>query len=76
MFAVCDGADVVVLAPAQDFKRAYDGDTGPNTGGMGSFAPSPGSTASCSTRSSRTVRPVLAELARRGTPFVGTLFAG
>ena len=39
VFAVCDGVDAVPLAPAQDFKRAYDGDDGPNTGGMGSYAP-------------------------------------
>ncbi len=77
VLAVCDGRDALGLAPARDFKRAYDGDTGPNTGGMGSFAPVPdvdepmleSLLATC-------VRPTLAELARRGTPFVGTLFAG
>jgi phosphoribosylamine---glycine ligase len=77
VFAVCDGADVAVLAPARDFKRAYEGDTGPNTGGMGSFAPVAeveGETLDAVVDG--TVRPILAELARRGAPFVGTLFAG
>ena len=77
VLAVCDGARALPLAPARDFKRAYDGDEGPNTGGMGSFAPVPGIgrdaeaglVESC-------VEPVLAELGRRGTPFVGTLFVG
>ena len=63
-----------MLPPARDFKRAYDGDEGPNTGGMGSYAPVTGIdldeiVATC-------VAPVLAELARRGAPFVGTLFVG
>ena len=77
VLALCDGAEAVALAPARDFKRAYDGDEGPNTGGMGSFAPTAeldddaleGLVDTC-------VRPVLAELVRRGAPFVGTLFAG
>ena len=77
LFAVCDGADALALAPSRDFKRAYDADEGPNTGGMGSFAPVPdvgddaldGLVETC-------IQPVLGELARRGHPFVGTLFAG
>ena len=77
LFAMCDGGDAIALVPARDYKRAFDGDDGPNTGGMGSFAPSPdlgrdevaGLLATC-------VRPVLAELADRGSPFVGTLFVG
>ena len=77
VFALCDGVDAVGLAPARDFKRAYDGDTGPNTGGMGSFAP----VAEIDDETlagivDETVRPVLAELASRGSPFVGTLFVG
>jgi phosphoribosylamine---glycine ligase len=77
VFAVCDGADVVVLAPATDFKRAYEGDAGPNTGGMGSFAPVAALDGELLDEVvDGTVRPILAELARRGTPFVGTLFAG
>jgi phosphoribosylamine--glycine ligase len=77
VFALCDGADAVVLAPARDFKRAYDGDAGPNTGGMGSFAPVPDLDAVTLDRIvEEAVEPVLTELARRSTPFVGTLFAG
>jgi phosphoribosylamine--glycine ligase len=77
VFAVCDGVNAVALPAAQDFKRVGDGDTGPNTGGMGTFSPVPG----LDERGVEEVlelvhRPVLAELARRGTPFVGTLFAG
>ena len=76
-FAICDGSDAIALAPAQDFKRAYDGDRGPNTGGMGSYAPVPGVGADASEELLELVhRPVLAELGRRGTPFVGLLFAG
>ncbi len=77
LLAVCDGRDAIALPLAQDFKRAFDGDTGPNTGGMGSFAPVPGLDATdADVLLDLTVRPVLAELARHGTPFVGTLFAG
>jgi phosphoribosylamine--glycine ligase len=77
VLALCDGSDALVLAPARDFKRAYDGDAGPNTGGMGSFAPVPDVGAERLDELLETcVRPVLAELARRGAPFVGTLFAG
>ena len=77
LLAVCDGARAVALAPAQDFKRAFDGDEGPNTGGMGSYAPVPGlDAAAVEELLDRVHRPVLAELARRGAPFVGVLFAG
>jgi len=77
VLAVCDGSDAIALAPARDYKRAYDGDEGPNTGGMGSFAPVPDMDDEALDRALETcVRPALAELARRGTPFVGTLFAG
>ena len=77
LFAICDGTDAVALPLAQDFKRAYDGDLGPNTGGMGSFAPVPGlGEGDAEELLELVVRPVLAELARRGCPFVGTLFAG
>jgi len=65
------------LPVAQDFKRAFDGDAGPNTGGMGSYAPVPGFDADAIEELvDLTCRPVLAELAARGQPFVGTLFAG
>jgi phosphoribosylamine---glycine ligase len=77
LFALCDGARALALAPAQDFKRAFDGDEGPNTGGMGSYAPVPGlGSAEVEELLDLVHRPVLAELARRGTPFVGLLFAG
>ena len=77
MLAVCDGATAVPLPPAQDFKRALDGDLGPNTGGMGSYAPVPGiGDAEIDEIVDSVHAPVLRELARRGSPFVGTLFAG
>ena len=77
VLAVCDGGDAVALAPAQDYKRAFDGDRGPNTGGMGSYAPVPGIEGADVEELLETVhRPALRELARRGTPFVGLLFAG
>jgi phosphoribosylamine--glycine ligase len=77
LLAVCDGTTALALAPAQDHKRAFEGDQGPNTGGMGSFAPVPGFSASAvEDLMAACVRPVLRELAQRGSPFVGTLFAG
>ena len=77
LLAVCDGTDALALAPARDFKRAYDGDEGPNTGGMGSFAPVPDVGDGALDGLVETyIQPVLGELARRGHPFVGTLFAG
>ncbi len=77
LLAVCDGRDAVPLVPAQDFKRAYDGDLGPNTGGMGAFAPVPRLGAAEADELVDAVhRPALAELARRGSPFVGLLYAG
>ncbi len=77
LFALCDGSDAVALVPAQDFKRAYDGDEGANTGGMGSYAPIPGLGEEAVADLVELVhRPVLTELQSRGTPFVGALFAG
>jgi phosphoribosylamine--glycine ligase len=77
LLAICDGHDAIPLVPAQDYKRAFDGDTGPNTGGMGSYAPVPGLDDDVVAELVETVhRPVLAELARRGAPFVGLLYAG
>ena len=77
MFALSDGRNVVPLAPAQDFKRIGDGDTGPNTGGMGSFSPVPGfGPSEVAELVEQIHRPVVEELARRGAPFVGVLFAG
>ncbi|HYY33097.1 MAG TPA: phosphoribosylamine--glycine ligase [Gaiellaceae bacterium] len=77
LFALTDGVETVALAPAQDFKRLFDGDEGPNTGGMGSYSPVPFLAADDVDELVETVhRPVIAELARRGTPFVGLLYAG
>jgi phosphoribosylamine--glycine ligase len=77
LFAVCDGRDAVPLVSAQDFKRAFDGDEGPNTGGMGAYAPVPGvGPKEADELVARIHRPVLAELERRGAPFVGLLYAG
>jgi len=77
VFALCDGARAVPLAAARDYKRAGDGDTGPNTGGMGSFSPVPGFGADeVAELVDRIHAPVLEVLARRGAPFVGVLFAG
>ena len=74
VFALCDGAHVIPLPPAQDFKRAFDDDEGPNTGGMGSYAPAPD--VDVQELVDAVHRPVLEELARRGSPFIGVLFAG
>ena len=77
VFALSDGQRVVPLAPAQDFKRIGDGDTGPNTGGMGSYSPVPGfGPTDVAELVGQIHRPVVEELARRGAPFVGVLFAG
>jgi phosphoribosylamine--glycine ligase len=74
VFALCDGVNAVPLPAAQDFKRAYDGDEGPNTGGMGSYSPAPD--VDVNELVDAIHRPVLAELARRDAPFLGALFAG
>jgi phosphoribosylamine---glycine ligase len=74
VFALCDGEHAIPLPPAQDFKRAFDGDEGPNTGGMGSYAPAPDIDVQELVEAIH--RPVLEELARRGSPFIGVLFAG
>ncbi len=77
LLALCDGRDAVPLAVARDYKRAYDGDEGPNTGGMGTFAPVDGFDDGAVEELLALVhRPVLAELAQRDTPFIGCLFAG
>jgi phosphoribosylamine---glycine ligase len=75
--ALTDGVDAIALAPAQDFKRLLDGDEGPNTGGMGSYSPTPFLRPDEIDELVETVhRPVLAELAARGTPFIVLLYAG
>src|SRR5919197_1809501 len=77
VFALCDGAHAIALPAVQDFKRSGEGDTGPNTGGMGSYSPVAGfGAAEIEELVDLIHRPVLAELAARGTPFTGVLFAG
>ena len=76
-FAISDGVTVVPFGAAQDHKRAFDGDTGPNTGGMGAYAPPPVMTDALMARTmDEIVRPTIAAMAARGTPFRGVLFAG
>ena len=77
VFAICDGERALGLIPAQDFKRVGDGDTGPNTGGMGAYAPLPWAPDGLTEATlERVINPTLAEMARRGTPFSGLLYAG
>ncbi|GAB2988565.1 phosphoribosylamine--glycine ligase [Streptomyces pseudoechinosporeus] len=77
LFAITDGVTVVPLQPAQDFKRALDGDEGPNTGGMGAYSPLPWAEADLVEEVMNTVlQPTVDELRRRGTPFSGLLYAG
>jgi phosphoribosylamine--glycine ligase len=77
LLALCDGETAVAMAPAQDYKRIYDGDLGPNTGGMGSYSPVAGVDDELVAEIARTVhQPVVDELRRRGTPFHGILYAG
>jgi phosphoribosylamine--glycine ligase len=74
---VCDGERYVALAPAQDHKRIGDGDTGPNTGGMGAYSPPPVVTPEVEQKIlARVVEPTLAAMKQRGTPFRGVLFVG
>ncbi len=77
LFFVSDGQRIVPLSPAQDYKRAFDGDEGPNTGGMGAYSPLPwledGFVESVTTT---IAQPVVDELAQRGTPFIGLLYCG
>ncbi len=76
-FVLCDGETALPLGTAQDHKRAYDEDRGPNTGGMGAFSPSPLMTPALEAQvMAEIVRPTLAEMARRGTPYRGLLYAG
>jgi len=77
VFCVCDGTAVRALAPAQDFKRVGDGDTGPNTGGMGAYSPLPWAPPHLSDWVIEHIAaPTVDEMHRRGTPFVGTLYVG
>jgi phosphoribosylamine--glycine ligase len=77
LLAICDGERAIPMAPAQDYKRIFDGDLGPNTGGMGSYSPVPGFDAARAAELCAQVhQPVIDELRRRGTPFHGILYAG
>jgi phosphoribosylamine--glycine ligase len=77
LLALCDGETAVPMAPAQDYKRIYDGDRGPNTGGMGSYSPVVGIDRPVTEELVRTVhQPVVDELRHRGIPFHGCLYAG
>jgi phosphoribosylamine--glycine ligase len=77
VIALCDGERYVLLPPAQDHKRVGDGDTGPNTGGMGAYAPAPFlSPAGLAEVGEQVIAPTLATLRRRGSPFRGALYAG
>jgi len=76
-FILCDGEDCLPIGTAQDHKRVGDGDTGPNTGGMGAYSPAPVLTQGIQDAvMAEIVRPTVAEMARRGTPFQGVLYAG
>src|SRR5262249_27717446 len=77
VFGLCDGSRVVPLAAARDFKRAHDGDLGPNTGGMGAYSPPIGVSDELVSRATEIVlRPALLELANRGLDYRGVLYAG
>lgn len=76
-FILCDGETVLPVGSAQDHKRAYDGDEGPNTGGMGAYSPAPVLSNAIATQAlEEIVKPTVAEMARRGTPYKGVLYAG
>lgn len=77
VFALTDGETVLPFGMARDFKRAHDGDDGPNTGGMGAISPPPGVSAKTEERIyAEVIRPALAAMRQRGTPYVGVLYAG
>ena len=77
LFALSDGEHTLSFGSAQDHKRAFDGDTGPNTGGMGTYAPAPAFTASLERQAMEAImRPAIAGMAREGSPYRGVLFGG
>ena len=77
LFGICDGHNVVAMQPAQDFKRALDGDLGPNTGGMGAYSPLPWAPDDIIEETLlKVLMPTVREMEARGTPFVGLLYAG
>ena len=76
-FVLCDGTTILPVGTAQDHKRAFDGDTGPNTGGMGAYSPAPVMSDAITQKAlEEIIRPTMDEMARRGTPFQGVLFCG
>ncbi|MBT3465628.1 MAG: phosphoribosylamine--glycine ligase [Rhodobacteraceae bacterium] len=76
-FILCDGENVLPIGTAQDHKRVGDGDTGPNTGGMGAYSPAPVLTGAIAQKAiDEIIRPTMAEMVRRGTPYQGILYAG
>ena len=76
-FVLCDGNTILPVGTAQDHKRAFDGDTGPNTGGMGAYSPAPVMTDEVTQKAlDEIIRPTMDEMTRRGTPFRGVLFCG
>jgi phosphoribosylamine--glycine ligase len=77
LFGISDGHRIIAMQPAQDFKRAFDGDKGPNTGGMGAYSPLPWAPSNLIEQTLQEVlNPTIQEMAARGTPFVGLLYAG
>jgi phosphoribosylamine--glycine ligase len=77
LFGISDGRNILPMQPAQDFKRAYDNDEGPNTGGMGAYSPLPWAPDDIVEETyEKVLAPMVAEMAARGTPFVGLLYAG
>ena len=77
LFGISDGRNILPMQPAQDFKRAYDLDKGPNTGGMGAYSPLPWAPDEIMDETyEKVLAPVIAEMAARGTPFIGLLYAG
>ena len=77
VFAVCDGEDFIILNTAQDHKRAFDGDKGPNTGGMGAYSPTPLSTPELIEEvSSKIIKPTMEAMKERGKPYTGFLYVG
>ena len=76
-FVLCDGTTILPVGTAQDHKRAFDGDTGPNTGGMGAYSPAPVMTDAITQKAlDEIIRPTMEEMRKRGTPFQGVLFCG
>jgi phosphoribosylamine--glycine ligase len=77
LFGISDGESILAMQPAQDFKRAYDNDEGPNTGGMGAYSPLSWAPSNIIEETHKQVlAPIIAEMAARGTPFIGLLYAG